>query len=134
MTNNSSVERFLQLEEQANQLVDVLATLERETANYSTASGQLGDASGNLREVTVALREVTAGLTELIESANQVGTPAILDKQVELTGKLAELETHIARNSAVNTRQLQKIKQFNVLVLIVVLASVALSIVGIVLK
>ena len=103
MTTNDPHERFLELEEQANQLVDSLAKLRTEAESYQTATGHLAEVSGQILITLEGIQTATIAITETAQKLNEIGTPEILSR-------LDKVETKFSRLVQID-RKLQEIDQ-----------------------
>lgn len=80
----TSVDDFLQAEEQAHRLVEQLDQLAQEMAHYKAAHEALDDAGANLGAFTSHLGSLTEDVGEVMEALRSIGTPEILRAQKEI--------------------------------------------------
>lgn len=85
MTTDDPRERFLELESQANQLVEKLERLRSEADGYQTASGHLEAVSQRIQTLLDAMLEASQGITETIAGLKEIGTPELLAAQQSIT-------------------------------------------------
>lgn len=111
-------EQFLQLEDQAEKLVDELERLRKETESYATASRTLDEASGRLTVTAQALDRLTGDLGTFVKAMGEAGLPQVLAKLDEQGKVLTKLglqlpavverqEEHSASLSAIGTRTIE---------------------------
>jgi len=98
LTTNDPHERFLELEEQANQLVDSLAKLRAEAESYQTATGHLGEVSGQIQITLEGIQAATIAITETAQKLNEIGTPEILSRLSSVETKLQEIDQQSKRS------------------------------------
>ena len=98
MTTNDSHERFLELEAQANQLVDSLEKLRTEAESYQTATGHLGEVSGQIQVTLEGIQTATIAITEAAKKLNEIGTPEILSRLDAVETILQEIDQQSKRS------------------------------------
>ncbi len=98
MTTNDPHERFLELEAQANQIVDSLAKLRTEAESYQTAAGHLGEVSAHIQATLEGIQTASIAITETAQKLNEIGTPEILSRLGEVETKLQEIDQQSKRS------------------------------------
>ena len=100
MTTNDPRVRFLELESQANQLVEKLEQLRSESESYQTASGHLEAVSERIQTVLDAMLAASQGITETIAGLKEIGTPEILAAQQLITSAVEGIGDSLVTSSS----------------------------------
>ncbi len=98
-------DEFLQAEEEAHSLVDILSKLKLEVESYDAASGALQGAVGAIAAMTGTLGTASEGIASVVETLRRIGTPELLAAQRETSGQLNGLrEQALAELGGLATR------------------------------
>lgn len=90
----------MELESQANELVEKLEQLRNEAENYQTASGHLEAVSARIQTVLERMLVASQGINETIAGLKQIGTPEILAAQQSVTAALEGVGNSIETSSS----------------------------------
>lgn len=89
-------EDFLQIEENAQRLLDELAELKRETESYRAARTSLDDTVRRVDSLTRRLEDVATGVHDAATSLREIGTPRLLEEQRGLAATVGALLADIS--------------------------------------
>ncbi len=84
MTSNNA-NRFLGIEETANELIQVLQELESNVRSYAQVGGDLEEASQGLSKATAQFIDVASQIREVATSMRNIGMPGLFDAVREAT-------------------------------------------------
>ena len=91
MTTGKTAERFLELEARANELLNELARLRKETIHYSKAAGTLDQVSENVSSLVDKLEKLTEGLRDAVGGLRELGVGDLVDHTSKMAAQLDSL-------------------------------------------
>ena len=93
MTTENSASKFLNLERQAELVLEELEKLRGETSNYSTAATGLETAIKHISTVSDHLNELNGKIMDVIETLRNIGTPELLANSKAVQDEVKRLKT-----------------------------------------
>jgi len=96
MVSTDGTDLFLQAEEEANRLIEVLAQLKKETESYRTSRQAMGEAAEGVGVAATRLADVALQLGSLGETLRSIGTPELLRAQKAVANQVAGLRAAIS--------------------------------------
>ena len=104
MVEESGVDKFLKVEEEASLLLDQLTQLKQEVGHYSAARESLQDTTLQLGETLEKLSGLVEGTQEVVAKLKEIGTAEILDQldlvKTSLDERLSSLDEKLEEVSA----------------------------------
>lgn len=101
-------ERFLDLDDQALELVNTLEALKAETESYAAASQRLGDALDGVVGVSAHVSQLITAIDDVVKSLREIGTPQLLNEQRSLARAMTEYRDELKHfTSSIDTRSTQ---------------------------
>ena len=95
MTTENPASKFLNLERQAELVLEELEKLRGETSNYSTAATGLETAINHISTVSDHLNELNGKIMDVIETLRNIGTPELLANSKAVQDEVRRLKTEI---------------------------------------
>ena len=97
MVSDERVQRFLEVEEQASQLVEELAKLRDAAGSYSAAGAALDEAATRLGTTSTALLEVAKSVQATATALREIGTPELLRAQQAVEEQVKGVRSNLIR-------------------------------------
>jgi len=85
---DSSVTRFLEIEEEATRLVEELTRLRQETESYASAKNAIGTAGEQVASAAGALQRTAESSVAVVQSLREIGTPELLTNQQAMEARI----------------------------------------------
>ena len=93
MTTENPASKFLNLERQAELVLEELEKLRGETSNYSTAATGLETAINHISTVSDHLNELSGKIVDVIETLGNIGTAELLANSKAVQDEVKRLKT-----------------------------------------
>ena len=94
MAEESAAQKFLQVEEEVNLLMDQLTQLKQEVEHYSSARESLQDTARQLGETLEKVSALVEGTQNVVAALRDIGTAQILDELASIKTNLDERMSH----------------------------------------
>jgi len=95
LTTENPASKFLNLERQAELVLEELEKLRDETSNYSTAATGLENAINHISTVSDHLNELSGKIKDVIEILRNIGTPELLANSQAVQYEVQRLKTEV---------------------------------------
>ncbi len=102
---------FLQAEEEAHCLVEVLKQLKHEVESYKTAHEALDQAAMGISELTTRCARIAEQLGGLAETLRSIGTPELLHRMEVIRGELITLRQEIKQQHEAYHQEIRSVQE-----------------------